>query len=60
NLVLNYLDLMWMYSLSKGKLTFPHLSNIQTATTDGETLLQNKDLLTKLHDRLSSQEAVTA
>jgi len=42
NIVLNYLDLLWMYSLAKGKIACPDLSNIKTATNSGERLYENK------------------
>ncbi len=53
NLLINYLDLVWMYSLSNGKLTFPNLSNIQTATTSGKSLLSKKPELLALHSYLN-------
>ncbi|MFK8103571.1 MAG: hypothetical protein AB8G15_13640 [Saprospiraceae bacterium] len=49
NIFFNYLDLLWMLSLSKGSLTFPNLSNIKTARTTGEQLCQQKARLLKLH-----------
>lgn len=52
NLLLNYLDLIWMYSLSRGKLTFPNLRAIKTATTTGSALVQNKAKLTALNQFL--------
>ena len=48
NLLINYLDLIWMYSISKGKITFPNLKNIKTAKTTGTKLLANKNKLQEL------------
>ncbi len=48
NLVINYLDLIWMYSLSKGKLSLPKMSNVKTATTTGERLVAQKSKLESL------------
>jgi hypothetical protein len=48
NLLLNYLDLMWTYSLSKGRLSFPNLLKIKTATTTGKLLVQNKSKILRL------------
>ena len=48
NLAINYLDLLWMYSLAKGKLTFPNLSAIKTASTSGGELLENEEKLRSL------------
>ncbi len=52
NLLLNYLDLLWMYSLAQSKLTFPNLKEIKTAKTTGKRLLDNKAQLTKLYQFL--------
>ena len=53
NLYINYLDLIWMYSTAKGKLTFPKLSNIKAATTSGSILLEKKEYLEKMHLHLT-------
>ena len=42
NLLLNYLDLFWTYSVSRGKLSFPNLLNTLTASTNGRLLVQHK------------------
>ena len=47
NMLINYLDLIWMYSLSQGRLTFPNLINMQTVSVKGKHLVMNK---TKLND----------
>lgn len=42
NLVFNYIDLFWTYSVSKGKISFPNLKNINTAEIYGSDLILNK------------------
>lgn len=53
NLLINYLDLIWMFSISKGKLTFPKLNQIKTANTTGKNLVDNKAKLQQLHTFLT-------
>ncbi len=40
NISLNYLDLIWMYSLTNRKLTFPNLTNINTVRITGIELVK--------------------
>lgn len=47
NLIHNYLDLMWTYSASKGKISFPNLLNIKTATTNGKLLYHQKSKINR-------------
>lgn len=58
NLVFNYLDLLWMYSLSKGKLAFPNLNKIKTAEIIGTELLANKKKLFDLKQFLARNKKV--
>lgn len=55
NIVFNYLDLLWMYSLSKGKLTFPNLKNIKTVKTSGTKLVGEKQRLLILKEFIDSR-----
>ena len=42
NILLNYLDLLWTYSLTNGSLTYPNLRNIRTVSIAGKELLTKK------------------
>lgn len=52
NIALNYFDLIWMYSLTNGKLTFPDLTNINTIRITGIELVKQKQKLLDLLNRL--------
>ncbi len=52
NIVLNYVDLIWMYSLSNGKLTFPNLTRITTIRITGSKLVKRKNKISNLTNRL--------
>lgn len=52
NIATNYLDLLWMYSLAHGKLTFPKLNRVKTAEIMGHELLKHKDTLISVYDSL--------
>ncbi len=56
NIIINYLDLCWMYSLAHGKLTLPQLKGVKTAQISGEDLLKAKPKLIKLLEYLSRNE----
>lgn len=60
NIFLNYLDLLWMYSVAHGKLTFPNLNNIKTAKISGKDLVANKDKLMSLYLFLQRSQEETA
>jgi hypothetical protein len=55
NILINYLDLTWMYSLSKGAIVLPKLNDIKTATTSGTTLVAKKDELLRLKTFLQNR-----
>jgi hypothetical protein len=55
NIGLNYLDLIWMYSLSNGKLTFPNLRKITTVRITGAELVQNKEKILAIAKRLENK-----
>lgn len=48
NILVNYLDLIWMYSLAHGRWRFPRLADIQTARSTGQALLDQKPRLLHL------------
>lgn len=54
NISLNYIDLIWMYSLSNKKLSFPDLKNMTTVKTNAADLLKAKNTIMALHSRLQS------
>lgn len=49
NQYMNYLDLIWMYSRAKGKLSLPNLKNIKAVSITGANLAANKGYLEKLY-----------
>ena len=55
NLFLNFIDLIWMYSLSKGKLAIPRLWSAKKASISGNRLLANKVQLTQLYDKMNAR-----
>jgi hypothetical protein len=45
NLYLNFIDLLWMYSLSKGQFSFPNLQKTTKAQIKGHDLVLRKQRL---------------
>ena len=56
NIMINYLDLLWMYSLAHDAIKFPDLGNIKTASISGGTLLQHQEDLLKIKAFLESHD----
>lgn len=57
NLYANFLDLVWMYSLSQGKWAIPKVWKAKKVHITGQKLLENKGQLEALYDKLSSKIA---
>lgn len=52
NLFINFIDLIWMYSLSQGKLSIPKLWNAKKASISGAKLIENKKIIEDLYDKM--------
>lgn len=57
NLFVNFLDLLWMYSLAKGKLAIPKVWQAKKVQITGLKLVEHKVQLEALHNKLSSKSA---
>ena len=55
NLFVNFIDLIWMYSLSQGKFSIPKLWNAKKASISGGRLLAKKDVIENLYKKMSSK-----
>jgi hypothetical protein len=53
NLFINFIDLFWMYSLSRGKVSMPALWDAKKATIKGDKLVAQKKQLELLYARLN-------
>ena len=52
NLFINFIDLIWMYSLSQGKLSMPKLWNVKKASISGAKLMESRKVLEDLYDNM--------
>lgn len=57
NLFLNFIDLFWMYSLSRGKVSIPTLWDAKKATIKGDTLMAQKTKMEGLYQNLKAKQA---
>lgn len=56
NLFINFIDLLWMYSLSKGKLAIPSVWDAKKASIKGDILLLQKSKLESLFMKLKAKQ----
>lgn len=52
NLFVNFIDLFWMYSLSQGKCSIPKIWNTQKASITGIKLVESKNRLKVIYDKM--------
>jgi len=54
-IIFNYLEIMWMLSRTKGKLSFPKINNFKTVQTTGKELLEHKPFIENLFLKLKKR-----
>ena len=52
NLIANFIDLSWMYSLSQGKPSIPKIWNAKNAKISGAKLIESKMMIEELYEKL--------
>lgn len=55
NLFVNFIDLMWMYSISKGKFSIPKIWAANKVSIKGSELVKSKEIIKALHTHLTSK-----
>ena len=53
NLFVNFIDLIWMYSLSKGKFSIPNIWNAKKASITGINLIESRKGIEELYDNMT-------
>lgn len=56
NLLLNFIDLTWMYSLSRGKFSIPSVWDAKKASIQGRALVGQKNILAALYGKLNTKK----
>jgi hypothetical protein len=56
NLFLNFIDLTWMYSLSRGKFSIPSIWDAKKASIKGCALVGQKNNLAALYGKLNTKK----
>ena len=52
NLLVNFIDITWMYSLAQGKLSFPKLWKAKKAHISGAALVRQRAAIAAVYERL--------
>lgn len=55
NILVNFIDLTYLYSLSKGRFTIPNLLNVKKASISGDKLVENKNNIEEIASLLSKK-----
>ena len=55
NLIANFIDLFWIYSLSQGKLSIPKIWNAKNAKITGAKLIERKKMIEELYEKLKKK-----
>lgn len=58
NLFVNFIDLIWMYSLSQGKLSIPKIWNAKKASISGAKLIEGKMVIKDHYDKMKNRPAI--
>lgn len=60
NLLSNFIDLLWMYSVSQGKFSITKLWKANKASIDGGKLIESKEIIIDLYNKLKTKIITTA
>lgn len=55
NLMANFIDLIWMYSISQGHFSMPKIWTAKKASIEGGKLVENKEIIKELHTKMSTK-----
>jgi hypothetical protein len=58
NILVNFIDLTCLYSLSNGRFTIPNLLRVKKATISGTKILENKNNIEEILSLLSTKQAI--
>jgi hypothetical protein len=54
NLLVNFIDLTWMYSVAQGRFAIPKVWNANKAQREGGKLLEKKEMIKLLYDKMQA------
>lgn len=58
NLMVNFIDLTWMYSIAKGEFSIPEVWKARKAKVNGSKLISNKGFIIELHAKMTSKTKI--